>query len=70
MDQGEKANSQAPGVEARGIAFDDAGFLKPYAAAGTLRGGKTNFLGKLGIGEAALRLERGKELEVELVERA
>ena len=70
MNEGEKADPQARGVKARGIALDDAGFLKPYAAAGTLRGGKADFLGKLGIGEAPVGLERGKQLEVELIERA
>ena len=70
MNEGEEADPQVPGVEARGIALDNAGFLKPHPAAGTLRGGKADFLGKLGIGEASVGLERRKQLEVELIERA
>ncbi len=70
LNEGKQADPQAAGVKARGIALDDAGFLKPDSAAGTLRGGKADFLGELGIGEAAVGLECRKQLEVELIERA
>ena len=70
MNEGEKADPQPRGVKARGITLDDADFLKPYAAAGTLRGGKADFLGELGIGEAPIGLECRKQFEVELIERA
>jgi hypothetical protein len=58
LNEGEKADPQARGIKARGIALDNAGFLKPDAATGTLRGGEADFLGELGIGEAPVGLER------------
>jgi hypothetical protein len=70
LDEGKKPDPKPPGVEARGIALDNAGLFEPYAAAGTLRGGEADFPGELGVGEAPVGLERGKELEVELIERA
>ena len=70
LNEGEKADPQAPGVEARLVALDNAGFLKPNAAAGTLRGGEADFLGEFGIGEPPVGLECRKQLEVELIERA
>ena len=67
LNEGEKADPKAPGVKTRGIALDNAGFLKPYAAAGTLRGGEADFLGEFGIGEAPVGLECHKQFQVELI---
>jgi hypothetical protein len=69
LDEGAKAYSQPGAIEPRMIALDDSAFLEPDAAPRALGSRESDLLAKLGIGEAAIGLKRGKEIEVELIKR-
>jgi hypothetical protein len=69
LDEGAEADSQPRAIEPRMIALDDSAFLEPDAAPRALRSRESDLLAKLSIGETAIGLKRGKEVEVELIQR-
>jgi hypothetical protein len=59
--------SQARGVDAGGVAGDDALGLQPLHAARAGRGGEAHALGKLGDGQTAIGLQLGDDLGVDAI---
>jgi len=62
------AEAQSLGIEEGAIAADGADLLQALQAPGALRGREGDHLGQGHIGHAAVTLERGQDLAVEIVE--